>query len=364
MRARGYPIGASVLGIIALAGSLDMLLEAISLALRYPNSGPEIVLAWRFDAWVVLPLLCLALLYAIGLGRTRERVPLLRHVTFFAALAVLYLVLESPYDAICDHLFVAHQVQHMTLGMLVPMLVLLTEPQAVLLRGLPAAGRHRLLAPLLRSRALRGLRVLGRPAVATALYIATSYFWMTPRIHDAALEHEHIHDMMHLTLLLAGLLFFWRLLDTRPIPLGPSLGARLSMFAVTAIAEILLGSFLAFKPAVLYHAYGPTPHPFGIAALDDERYGGLTMWIPGAGMLAFATMLTIRRLAAAEERRDQHRPQAPASAAEFFARRRDANLRMARGLLAFAAAVLGLTVAVVAAYHYGGTQGLPALLSG
>jgi putative membrane protein len=366
MRVRDYPIGAGVIGIIALAGSFDMLLEGISLVERYPDAAAGIDLSWRVDAWVVLPILFFALLYALGLRRTAaagERGAPLRHASFLLGLLVLYLVLESPFDAISDNLFVAHQLQHMTLSMVVPILVILPAPQAMLLRGLPAAARHRLLAPFLRSRAFRVLRLLAHPAVATALYIAANYFWMVPHIHDAAIENERIHDLMHLTLLLAGLVFFWRILDPRPHPVGPSLGARLAMFVLAALAEILLGSFLAFKSVVLYHAYGPSPHLFGIPALDDESYGGLTMWIPGAGMLAFATMLTIRRFAAEEERRDRQRPAAPAAPpTERLARQRAANRKMALGLAAFAGSVLALSLMVVAFYHYAANHALLARL--
>ena len=125
-----------------------------------------------------------------------------------------------------------------------------------------------------------------------------------------------------------------------------------------------MGSFLAFKGVVLYHAYGPSPHLFGIAALDDERYGGLTMWIPGAGMLAVATMLTIRNFALEEERRERRRPVASASAADLLAARRAANRNMALGLVCFAAIVLLITVATVLLYHFGNARRFLAFLGG
>ena len=361
MKAKDYPLGAGVLGIVLIVGGLDMLLEALSLVLRYEEARGA-ALPWRFDAFVVFPLLLLALVYALGLRRPprslAEPLQIWRHAAFFAGLAVLYFVLESPFDAIADRLFLAHQLQHMTLSMAVPLLVVLSAPQPTLLRGLPEQLRRRVAAPFFGSRAFRLLSVFGRPAVATALYIGVNYFWMAPRFHDMALGDERLHDVLHLSLLFVGLLFFWRLLDPRPSPLGPSLGARLFMFWLAAIADILLGSFLAFKSATLYHAYGPSPHLFGIAALDDERYGGLTMWIPGAGMLAVATLLTIRDFAIEEERRERRRPAGSGDAAKLLAERRAANRRVALGLALFAAVVLLLTLATVLAYHFGSERGI------
>jgi putative membrane protein len=365
MRVRDHPLGVGVLGVILLIGGFDMLLEAISLIVRYERAAGA-PLPWRFDAWVVFPILLVVLLYGLGLRRPQrpfaEPARAWRHAGFFGALAILYCVLESPFDAIADRLFLAHQLQHMTLAMVVPMLVVLSAPQATLLRGLPEKVRRGLAAPFFGSRFFRVLCVLASPAAATILYIATNYFWMVPHIHDLALRDERVHDVLHLSLLLTGLLFFWRILDPRPYPLGPSLGTRLFMFWLAAIADILLGSFLTFKSVVLYSAYGPSPHLFGISALDDERYGGLTMWIPGAGMLAVATLLTIRNFALDEERRERRRPAVRESATEFLARRRAANRRMALGLLSFAVIVLLITVTTVLAYHFGSARRLLVLL--
>ena len=365
MKVRDYPLGVGVLGVILLIGSFDMLLEGISLVVRYERSAGA-PLPWRFDAWVVFPILLVALLYGLGLRRSQkpfaEPSRAWRQAAFFIALAILYFVLESPFDAIADRLFLAHQLQHMTLAMVVPMLIVLSAPQAALLRGLPERLRRSLLSPFFGSRFFRLLSILAYPAVATFLFIATNYFWMVPHIHDLALRDERVHDVLHASLLLTGLVFFWRLLDPRPYPVGPSLGARLFMFWLAAIADILLGSFLTFKSVVLYHAYGPSPHLFGISALDDERYGGLTMWIPGAGMLAVATMLTIRNFALEEERRERRRPAIRESATEFLAQRRAANRRMALGLLSFAAIVLLITVTTVIVYHFGSERRFRVLL--
>lgn len=355
MKAKDFSLGASVLAMAVVVGGLDMVLEMVSLVVRYEHAGPSPDLGWRFDAGVTLPILLVALVYALGVrqglrGGSGSRT--WQHLAFYAGLGILYFVLESPFDAISDQLFLAHQIQHMVLSMVVPILIVIALPQGMLLRGLPATVRRSISGPFFRGRVFRGLRLFAHPAVATALYIGVNYFWMIPHFHDLAIRHERIHDLLHLTLLLVGLLFFFRILDPRPAPLGPSLLVRLLMFWLAAMADILLGSFLAFKSVVLYHAYGPSPHLFGIAALDDERYGGLTMWIPGAGMLAIATLLTIHRFAFEEDRREARHPAAPETVPEFLARRRATNRRLARGLLIFVGIVFLITLTTVFVYHY------------
>lgn len=355
MKAKDFSWGASVLAVVAVIGGLDMVLEVISLVVRYEHAGASVDFGWRFDAWVTLPILLVALVYAVGMRqgvRSGGGAQVWQHFVFYAGLATLYFVLESPFDAISDRLFLAHQIQHMALTMVVPILVVISMPQGTLLRGLPATVRRSISGPFFRSRVFRSLRSFAHPATATVLYIGVNYFWMIPHIHDLALQHERIHDLFHLTILLVGLIFFWRILDPRPVPLGPSLLVRLLMFWLAAMADILLGSFLAFKSVVLYHAYGPSPHLFGIDALDDERYGGLTMWIPGAGMLAVAILLTIGRFGLEEERREARQPAPRETVPEFLARRRAANRRLARGLLMFAGIVFLVTFTTIIIYRY------------
>lgn len=363
MKTRQYPSELGFLAIAAIVAGLDLLLEAISLVVRYRHSGLDAEFTWRFDPGVVLPALMLAVLYVSGLRNSTAgnawRWQAWRHCAFFGGLAVVLLLLESPFDSIADGLFVAHQIQHMALAMVAPMLFVLAAPQATLLRGLPHAMRRSVVSPFFGSRLFDVLRIIAHPAVATVLYISTNYFWMIPHIHDLALENEPVHEVLHATLLAAGLIFFWRGLDPRPYPLGPSLGARLFMFWSAAMSDILLGSFLAFKSVSLYHAYGPSPHLFGISALDDELYGGLTMWIPGGGMFAFAAILTIRRMANDEERRAAQRPDAgEVATAESFARQRAANRKMALGLLSFSGLVALVTVVTVTVYHYAAAHSL------
>jgi hypothetical protein len=79
-----------------------------------------------------------------------------------------------------------------------------------------AAARYRLYRAPTSPRPLSALR-----AAATLLFIGTTYFWMVPRYHDVAILDEPIHYLWHATLLLSGLVFFWRVLDPRPYRSAP-----------------------------------------------------------------------------------------------------------------------------------------------
>ncbi len=316
---------------------------------------------WPLTPGITLSTLAIAWLYITGqrdvaAAQVPDRPGALHHLAFFGGVAAIFVALQSPIEPLADHLFVAHQVEHMLLRTAGPMLLMLAAPQAALMRGLPSWTRRRVLAPLVGSPIIRAPGVLGQPAIATVLFVGTTYFWMVPRYHDLAILDEPIHYLWHTTLLLSGLVFFWRLLDPRPYPLGASLGVRLSMFWFASIGNIVLGSYLSFKQGVLYHAYDVMGRLW-LSPTIDERFGGLTMWIPGSMMFAVTSLLMIYRWARQEERaaaRLHAAGMVVPTVAEFVASRQAANLKMAIGLLAFAATVLVISLAVVLTYRYSG----------
>ncbi|HVC57743.1 MAG TPA: cytochrome c oxidase assembly protein [Stellaceae bacterium] len=345
-------------GVLLVLAAIDPALHALGVV-----AGHDPWLAWPLTPDITGSVLLTGWLYIAG-QRQSARLEdgwstTLRQFAFFGGLAALFLALQSPIETISDHQFLMHQVEHMLLRTTAPLLLVLAAPQAALLRGLPGWARRWIIRPLFASRVVRPLGVLGHPAIATMLFVGTTYFWMIPRFHDEAILDEPIHYLWHTTLLLSGLIFFWRLLDPRPRPLGASLGVRLFMFWVASIGNILLGSYLSFKHQVLYSAYAQMGRLWAIAPASDENIGGLIMWIPGSMMFVGTAMLMIYRWAQQEERsfaRQRGAPR-PIAAAQFVSQRRSANRKMAVGLVCFMLTVAAITFTTVFIYHYAGNAG-------
>lgn len=360
-------IAPSVLWSAIVVAALVPVLAAVPSVLRADHVLPRSALwtDWPITPGITLSLLASAWLYVAGQrdagAATADRPGARHHLAFFGGLAAIFLALQSPIDPLADHLFVVHQIEHMLLRTGGPMLLMLAAPQAALMRGLPSWVRRRVLAPLLGNPIVRALGILGQPAIATVLFVGTTYFWMIPRYHDLAIIDEPVHYLWHTTLLITGLIFFWRLLDTRPYPLSASLGVRLCMFWFASMGNILLGSYLSFKHGVLYHAYDAMGR-YWLSPSVDEQFGGLTMWIPGSMMFAATSMLMIYRWARQEERavaRRQGTGMATLTIEEFLVSRRSANRKMAIGLLVFAASVLIISLSVALTDRYaGGTPGI------
>jgi putative membrane protein len=315
---------------------------------------------WDLTPDIVVPVVLVLAIYANGLARRPGilEARLWRHAAFFWGVMAFFLSLASPLDAFADRLFFMHQVQHMLIRVLGPMLIALSQPQALLIAGLPSWARRGALGPVLASRAPGAIfGFLTHPVVATLLFITSLYAWQWPGLHNLAILNEGVHYVMHVTMLATGLLFFWRVFDQRPAPKGTRFGVRLMMLWVAVLANIPIGVFTSFKSRELYTAYDVAGRLFSMSAMDDERLGGFIMWAPSSMMMLLAVLVVIHAWAGHEERLDDRRI-ASASPARTVASPAK-NRALAFGLGAFAACVLAATVAIgLLAVH--GQMGSPA----
>lgn len=301
------------------ARPISLLLSTILLALAMPaaahSGGPAAEnwwLAWSFDLDLVLPLVLVAFIYARGAlqrrGR-RERGGSAAEPTLFAlGLLVLFLSLQSPIDPLGERNFSMHQLQHLLLRSLAPMLLFLPSPQATLIAGLPSRVRQ-LFARLGRITLLRmPFGVLLHPVSVTVLFIASAYVWQYPPYVETALLDDGFHYLMHATMLIAGVLFWWRIFDDRPAAM--SYGARIVMLWAVTAANIVLGAYLTLKGFVLYPIYDELGRLWVDGELD-ELLGGIIVWIPGSMMGLVGLLAVIRRWGRREER--VHRRRRPAA---------------------------------------------------
>ena len=284
-----------VRALVALAGA------APALALAHVDEAPAAAAwtAWQFKVDIIGGIALAALLYAAGMWKLRAKehasVPS-RHAAFFTGLAALFVALQSPLDALAEHSFFMHQLQHLLLQTVAPLLLMLAAPQSALVAGFPAPLRRAIVAPILSSRTVRGIfGFLVQPWIAALLLVVSLYAWHWPAYHDLALRDEPVHYLMHVTMLAAGLLFFSCILDPRPAPLGARYGTRINALWASMTACMLLGAGLALKSTAFYPAYDDLGRLFGLSALGDERLGGLIMWIPGTAAWLPAFLVLLRR---------------------------------------------------------------------
>lgn len=332
-------------------------------ALAHGNAHPadNALTAWNFTPDIVLGTLLVIVLYAAGMWRMRHKAAGLgvwKHLFFFAGVLAIFLALQSPVDPVAEHVFLIHQVQHLLLRTVGPMLLVLGAPQGVLVTGMPGAVQRRVLLPAINSFAVqRVFAFLSRPVIATALFIGALYFWQIPKFHQLSLLNEKLHYLMHATMLLTGLLFFWRVFDMRSAPTGTRYGVRLMMLWIMILSNIVIGAYLVFKQSVLYPLYGELGRMWGLSALEDEVAGGMLIWVPGSMMGLLAVLIVIhmwgrqetkeeRRRDAAVERGARAPAARPMTADELVRETSGKNRAMALGFVGFVIVVFAVTIVI------------------
>jgi putative membrane protein len=254
--------------------------------------------SWRFTTEIVLMTALTIVVYARGMIRIRSgsiRKRRYQAVFFFSGLAAIFLALQSPIDPMAERLFSIHQLQHLLLRMLGPMLLALSAPQGVLIAGLPRSWRRPLFQYIGTKRWVRRvLAVLMNPAFVWVSFIASLYIWQIPAFHNAALYDPVIHYIMHISMLVSGLLFWGLMFDHRDAANAVLHSVRLIMLIGAIVSNILIGALITLKEVVIYTAYDDAgPRLFDILPLSDESMGGYIIWVPSSMMCLIAILIVI-----------------------------------------------------------------------
>ncbi|MEJ2687170.1 MAG: cytochrome c oxidase assembly protein [Gammaproteobacteria bacterium] len=254
---------------------------------------------WEFSPTVLLSCLLAGALYLRGLRSAAApggAVSRWRTTSFFVGLVLIYLVLQSYFDFLSQHMFWVHRLQHLVLHHLGPFLVMMAMPGEVMERGLPGWSRRPVLA-LLDNRVVRFIyRVLQNPLVASVLFVGLIYLWLTPSIHFVAMLSVPLYKIMNWSMVLDGLLFWWLIVDPRPPGLHrtPRYPIRILMLWGVMLPQIVLGAYIALSRHELYDAYSVCGRAWPISPLTDQEYGGLITWIPSAMMSVIGGLVVLR----------------------------------------------------------------------
>jgi putative membrane protein len=257
-----------------------------------PLAPHDLWTAWNLDPLLICGLVIAALVYLAGSASRRPRGTRWQARCFVGAMAVLFIALVSPLDALSGVLASAHMVQHLLLMLVAAPLLALSAPMSTLLRGTPvgvrrAVGRWRARLRLTRA----NTRLLFAPGTVWLLHVGTLWFWHAAVPYDAALEHQIVHDLEHGTFLLTAALFWWVVVQAgRPGRMSPGFGVLL-VFA-TAMQSVFLSALLTFAQTPWYSGYAETTRSWGLEPLGDQQLAGVVMWIPG-GVIYVVTALLL-----------------------------------------------------------------------
>jgi len=215
----------------------------------------------------------------------------LQALAFAGGMLALLAALVSPLDGLGeDYLFSAHMLQHVLLGDLAPLLILLSLSRVIMR---PATRR---LASL-----ERRLGPLASPATGIAVWLVLMYLWHIPALYDAAVEHPLLHLLEHVSFFAAGVALWWPLIQ--PVPMRRRLtGLQPVAYIGTAKAGLAaLGIFLTWSTTAIYTYYEDTPRIWGLSPIEDQNVAGVIMMVEQSLTLALVLVaLFIRMLAQSE----------------------------------------------------------------
>jgi putative membrane protein len=198
-----------------------------------------------------------------------------RAVLFAAAVVLGALALISPLDAIGEeYLLSAHMLEHVVIGDAAVALALVALRGPLIFFLLPGF----LLGPLARVRPLRSaLSFLFRPKVSLAVWAAVMAGWHYPAAYDYVLDHQVVHDLQHVTFVVAGVLVWTQLVD--PARRGElRRSGRIALAVALFVCGQILSDVLVFSFDPLYPAYAAQDERLlGLSALADQRLAGIVM---------------------------------------------------------------------------------------
>lgn len=210
-----------------------------------PPAPVELAASFNLD-----PVLLVAMAVAAVLMRRRPMA--------LAGMAVLLVAFVSPLCALTSSLFAARSVHHL-------LLVAIAAPLFALSIQSWRAGAS-------------WLWLLSCGAVLT--------LWHVPQVYDLALSNVAVFWVLQLSLLGTSV-GLWRSVFEP----GKTVVMR-GLTVVLAFAQMgLIGAILTFASEPLYAAHAVSPLEWGLTPLDDQRLGGLIMWV--AAVIPYAAIAAI-----------------------------------------------------------------------
>jgi putative membrane protein len=263
-----------------------------------------------FPISLLLALLLTEFLYLRGWLRLRsasvKRIPAWRVASFSLGLVLIWIAVGSPLATLDEQMLTVHMIQHLLLMTFAAPLMLLGLPVTPFVQGLPHQFAQAVVGPLFRWPPVQRLgRILVRPSFSWLVATATLVGWHVPAIFTLALQSGAWHLFEQATFLVAGLLFWWPVVQPWPnAPTEPRWSILLYLFLATLPCDIL-SAFLVFSERVAYPVYLSASRQSGLSVLADQQCAGALMWTCITIVyLVPAAILSTRLLAPRDSRAD------------------------------------------------------------
>jgi len=240
---------------------------------------------WRFDTFLGVGAVVLAGAYIIGVVRLRRRGdqwPVGRTAAWLAGCAAMLLATSSGVRSYGSAMFSVHMVEHMTLNMFVPVLLVLGAPVTLALRVLPGAAAGEPPGPrewIVRAVHSPFTAFLSSPITAFVLFVGSLYaVYFTP-LFSTLVRYHWGHEFMAVHFLITGYLFYWGIIGVDPGPRRlPFIGRLALLFAVMPFHAFFGVAMMTMVTVVGGNFYRGLALPWVPNLNDDQHLGGAIAW--------------------------------------------------------------------------------------
>jgi cytochrome c oxidase assembly factor CtaG len=211
-----------------------------------------------------------------------------RWASFAAGVLMFAVVQLPPIDGLADEVLAVHMVQHILIGEVATLLIVL---------GLTGP----VIAPLLRIRVTRPLRTLANPITAFGLWALNLYLWHTPLLYQLAIRYDLVHALEHACLLWFGALLWLALIGPLPKPAWFRGWAELGYVFLVRGAGAVLGNVMIWTQTVIYPVYRASDGARGLNPISDQNLAGAAMMVEQMLLTALIVGWLFIRFARREE---------------------------------------------------------------
>lgn len=252
-----------------------------------PPSFVNYLTMWNIDLlWLLICAFGIAF-YLMGVWRLHRRGdawPWFRTTLWVVGMLLLFWITNGGVNVYEKYLFSSHMLAHMTLGMMVPVLLVPGAPITLALRAIDkrtdgSRGAREWILLLVHS---RYFAILANPIVAAVLFTASLWAFYYTDIFRWATENHIGHQWMIVHFLLTGYLFVQSLIGIDPSPGRFPYPVRLVVLLATMAFHAFFGlAIMSGTGLLLADWYGAMGWDLGITAIQDQQAGGGIAWSVG-----------------------------------------------------------------------------------
>lgn len=218
---------------------------------------------------------------AANLARDGRPIPAWRIVSYFSGIALIAIAFASPLAHVSGELVLAHMIQHLVIGDIAALLIVLGLTRSVL-------------QPVMALKAFDRLRFLALPMIALPLWIVNLYVWHIPALYDGTVTTEWLHALQHASFITFGVLMWMPVAGPLPVPAWFGGGAQVGYTIVARLAGAGLGNILMWSGSALFTAYAAGQAYWNISPVTDQGIAGVIMMAEGGivtlGVLTWALL--------------------------------------------------------------------------